>query len=255
MPMHVVLRGAITVLALTGAAHLVIADDKMAARAEACAKRNTVAAQHVCLDRDLTRSDALLGDLYQELSAKLKPSDAKGLADDQRAWKKERDACGAKTDCLADSYTDRIAELEQMLESMAFPNKSHVEIGCGEGQRFVDGECLQNAARGQGQQASARLSCDQFGKIKSEKSKTPITVEFVNNSDGYRTVMWIGFDGLPVQYADLNQGASVKQTTYLRHPWMFTDGPGNCIEMFMPQDGITRFEITVPSPAFGPEDD
>ena len=41
--------------------------------------------------------------------------------------------------------------------------------------------------------------------------------------------------------------------TYMTHPWMFTDGPGNCIEMFMPQPGVTRFAITAPNRNFGPE--
>ena len=56
---------------------------------------------------------------------------------------------------------------------------------------------------------------------------------------------------MPVDYA----GQSYTQTTYLTHPWMFTDGLGNCIEMFMPQKGVSRFEITVPNPAFGPDND
>ena len=63
--------------------------------------------------------------------------------------------------------------------------------------------------------------------------------------------MWINFEGMPVDYA----GQSYTQTTYLTHPWMFTDGLGNCIEMFMPQKGVSRFEITVPNPAFGPDND
>jgi len=103
---------------------------------------------------------------------------------------------------------------------------------------------------------SVRLSCKRFGTIKSVESKTPVKVTFVNKSDGHRAVMWIDFEGHPVDYAGLDQGETFTTPTHLTHPWMITDGPGNCIEMFMPQEeGDTRFELTVPSPVFGPEDD
>ena len=37
---------------------------------------------------------------------------------------------------------------------------------------------------------------------------------------------------------------------------MLTDGPGNCIEMFVPKSGgNTMFKIKEPSPIFGDEED
>jgi hypothetical protein len=65
--------------------------------------------------------------------------------------------------------------------------------------------------------------------------------------------MWIGFDGMPVEYANLNPGETFSVNTYVTHPWMITDGPGNCIEMFMPQPGRASFDITAPGRDFGPE--
>lgn len=94
-----------------------------------------------------------------------------------------------------------------------------------------------------------RDTCAAFGSIRSANSDWPVTVTFRNRSDGYRSVMWIGFDGRPVEYANLNPGEDFSINTYVSHPWMFTDGPGNCVEMFMPQMGVPVFEITAAAPS------
>jgi len=91
-------------------------------------------------------------------------------------------------------------------------------------------------------------TCQAFGQVRSLNSDHAVTVTFRNQSDGYRGVMWIGFDGVPVTYANLNPGEEFTINTYLTHPWMFTDGPGNCVEMFMPQLGIPVFAMTAPNP-------
>ncbi|MEM5503211.1 hypothetical protein WNY59_16650 [Ahrensia kielensis] len=96
-------------------------------------------------------------------------------------------------------------------------------------------------------------SCRAPENQKSRNLDTPITVTFANKSEGYRSVFWMDFDGKPVNYANLNAGEEFTIQTSLGHPWMFTDGPGNCIEMFQPQLGVNRFEIGAPSPSFGPE--
>ncbi|MCB1455268.1 MAG: hypothetical protein KDJ51_03150 [Nitratireductor sp.] len=96
-------------------------------------------------------------------------------------------------------------------------------------------------------------SCEALGNNRSQRSDVPVTMTFVNRSDGYRSVMWIGFDGQPVNYANLNPGEQFSVSTFLTHPWMFTDGPGNCIEMVMPQQGVNVFNITAPGRNFGPE--
>ena len=103
--------------------------------------------------------------------------------------------------------------------------------------------------------AASALSCRQFGKVRSVESKIPVRVTFVNRTAGHRGVLWINFKGQPIDYAALNPGQSYRVTTYLTHPWMFTDGPGNCIEMYMPRAGEARFEITAPNPVFGPGND
>ena len=86
-------------------------------------------------------------------------------------------------------------------------------------------------------------TCRHFGRVHSINSDVPVTVTFRNMTDSYRSVMWIGFDGVPKNYANLNPGQEFTVNTFLTHPWMFTDGPGNCVEMFMPRKGVSRFNI------------
>jgi hypothetical protein len=96
-------------------------------------------------------------------------------------------------------------------------------------------------------------TCDDLRGERARNSDVPVTVTLQNQSDGYRGILWIDFNGQPVEYANLNPGESFTINTYVTHPWMFTDGPGNCLEMFMPQPGISTFNITAPNRDFGPE--
>lgn len=97
------------------------------------------------------------------------------------------------------------------------------------------------------------LSCNDIGQIRSVGGGPATTVIFVNNSDGYRTLFWLDFNGTPVQYASLNPGESYSQETAVGHPWMITDGPGNCLEVYSPAPGQSVFSITAPGRYFGPE--
>jgi VHL beta domain len=92
---------------------------------------------------------------------------------------------------------------------------------------------------------AAAESCDLFGKIKSLNSKKPVTVTFVNRTDAMRIVMWLDFGGNPKEYAQLQPGEKTTIKTFITHPWMFTDGPGNCHEIFKPKRGVKTFRITV----------
>ncbi len=93
-------------------------------------------------------------------------------------------------------------------------------------------------------------SCTVLEHAVSKNSDVPVNVTFINRADGLRGVSWIGFDGLPQEYASLIPGEEFTIDTYVSHPWMFTDGPGNCLEMYMPQQGVPIFEITAPGRVF-----
>ena len=88
-------------------------------------------------------------------------------------------------------------------------------------------------------------------RVSSKNSDTPVTVNFVNRSGEYRSVMWVDFKGKWKNHANLNPGENFIARTFVTHPWIFTDGPGNCIEMFMPQKGIMQFNISRKSTGAG----
>jgi len=91
--------------------------------------------------------------------------------------------------------------------------------------------------------ASAR-SCRRFGRIRSRNSNQPVRVRFINRTSGQRSVMWIDYRGRPKQYKRLAPGQSYVQQTFAGHPWMFTDGPGNCKELFVPRANSSRYVIS-----------
>jgi len=89
-------------------------------------------------------------------------------------------------------------------------------------------------------------SCKDLFKVKSQNSAMPAKITFINKSGMYRSIMWLDFNGRPKDYASLNSGQEVTLDTFLTHPWMVTDGPGNCIEIVMPHAGTRVVTLTGP---------
>jgi von Hippel-Lindau disease tumor suppressor protein len=89
-------------------------------------------------------------------------------------------------------------------------------------------------------------SCKDLFKVKSQGSDTPAKITFINKSGMYRSILWLDFSGRPKDYAGLNSGDEVTLDTYLTHPWMVADGPGDCIEIFMPHAGTRVVTLTAP---------
>lgn len=77
-------------------------------------------------------------------------------------------------------------------------------------------------------------SCAERTSLRSEHSREPTKITFVNKSGMYRAMMWIDFKGQFKDYGGLNSGQQKTIDTFRTHPWMITDGPGNCIEIIMP---------------------
>jgi uncharacterized protein len=135
------------------------AGDKNQQRAAACAQQPTLTEQTICLDKGLTRQDGALNQAYAELRNIASASQFKDIRAEQLVWIKERNACGADTACLNDTYTDRITVLEQAQENIAYAGSSHDQI------------------------ASAELSCTVQSKLNSPtSSKEKVTVTFKNKS-------------------------------------------------------------------------
>ncbi len=100
---------------------------------------------------------------------------------------------------------------------------------------------------------AADASCQQLFKLKSKNSNTPTTITFVNGASTVRGIMWLGFDGHPKDYANLQTGESVTLQTFLTHPWMVVTGPGDCLEIVMPVAGGSTVSLFDEGPGAGEE--
>jgi hypothetical protein len=81
---------------------------------------------------------------------------------------------------------------------------------------------------------AGQLPCSQRGSLRSQHSREPTQVTFVNSSGMYRGIMWIDFQGQFKNYGGLNSGEKKTISTFRTHPWMITDGPGDCIQLVLP---------------------
>ncbi|HUU67550.1 MAG TPA: hypothetical protein VMW57_09785 [Methyloceanibacter sp.] len=87
-------------------------------------------------------------------------------------------------------------------------------------------------------------SCRSLSTLRSQNSNTRAKLIVINKSDMYRSVMWIDFNGQPKDYGGLNAGDQMTLDTFMTHPWMIADGPGDCIEIVMPHAGTRVVELT-----------
>ncbi len=87
------------------------------------------------------------------------------------------------------------------------------------------------------------LPCTQG--LRSLSSDVPVTVTFRNQTSIMRRITWLDFNGNRVDYAQIQPGEQYTINTFATHPWEFSDGPGNCTEMFMPVPGVQVFDLTL----------
>lgn len=70
----------------------------------------------VCADLTLNDQDVRMAQLY-DITRRLVPMGTRGaIMDRQVVWLRQRQACGANRQCLANAYAGRIAELNQVME-------------------------------------------------------------------------------------------------------------------------------------------
>ena len=85
--------------------------------------------------------------------------------------------------------------------------------------------------------SSARVgqrSCSERTSLRSQHSREPTKITFVNQSSTYRSLAWINFQGKLQEYGGLNPGEKKTINTFRTHPWMISTGPGDCLQLFMP---------------------
>jgi len=81
------------------------------------------------------------------------------------------------------------------------------------------------------------LGCEVVGTLKTTVTGAEASVTFANASGASRAVLWIDGEGVPQTYASLNSGEQYVQPTFVGHPWLIADGPGNCLGIYMPSAG------------------
>lgn len=201
-----------------------LAIDKAASRAEACATRDTPAERMICGDRQLTRLDAELNELYAMLRGSMTAADFRYLRDDQRDWLNVRNRCGANFDCLAGEYDNRIVFLQQQVEAVRDSRAAEQD----------------NA----GMNAGHRAVCDGEGEVRSLNGDIATTIAFMNRADSEEDsykIYWLDYQGNRKLYATIYKGQTHEQATFLSHPWVVTSPvPGGgeiCLGIYMPDPG------------------
>ncbi len=100
--------------------------------------------------------------------------------------------------------------------------------------------------------AAGDIPCSAAQSLRSQNSAQPTQMTFVNRTGEGRAILWIGFDGRTKQYAYLNPGQSFLVNTFVTHPWMVTNGPGDCIDIYMPRSTPRTVRLTAHTSMGGP---
>ncbi len=133
---------AATTLALSCLISPSLAEESSEMRELFCRRQPTMAARAICLSNDLIQRDAYMNEVSGKLR-KLMTRDAfKSFQREQVIWVKERNGCGADAKCITSKYEDRTAVIEQIIENLENPDKSHTETGCRENEKFIEGKCV-----------------------------------------------------------------------------------------------------------------
>lgn len=81
-----------------------------------CAKARKPDEKAICANRDLNDQDVRVDQLYG-ITRHLAPMGGRGaIMDDQRAWLKARQTCGANQACLKRGYDKRLGELNKVMD-------------------------------------------------------------------------------------------------------------------------------------------
>ncbi len=77
-------------------------------------------------------------------------------------------------------------------------------------------------------------SCSEMKNLRSQHSREPTKITFVNKTSTYRALNWIDFKGAQKSYGGLNPGERKTINTFRTHPWVSATGPGDCIQIILP---------------------
>jgi uncharacterized protein len=75
----------------------------------------------ICDDRGLNDLDVKMATTFELLAGLMPMGNRDILRDDQSAWLKTRQACGADTDCLRKAYAVRLEQLQEAYKGLIKP--------------------------------------------------------------------------------------------------------------------------------------
>jgi hypothetical protein len=85
-------------------------------------------------------------------------------------------------------------------------------------------------------------ACDHASSLASQNSLDPVYINFVNNANRTLTINWINYDGLEVNYFELEDGESVGVPSFLTHPWIIRLADEGCSTIIIPKYGANASE-------------
>lgn len=84
-----------------------------------CGQASSPADREICKSYELGQKEARMATLYGVATALVAMGQRGDIQDKQRAWLKEREACGARFRCLNRIYDRRIGELDSVINNIA----------------------------------------------------------------------------------------------------------------------------------------
>jgi uncharacterized protein len=192
--MRLSLAPGILIIALVGAAHAYAAERP----SFDCAKAATATERTICANDRLARLDRSLATAYRRLGAELAVT-GEVFANEQTAFLKQRDACGADVACLVRNMEERRAALALERQSKAGPEEAFVGRYRSSYGRIILRRTLNRdyEMTGQTSDPKGRWTCDISGKIKSVETGTA-TVEAGEDDDSRPLYLKIRRDALIV---------------------------------------------------------
>jgi uncharacterized protein YecT (DUF1311 family) len=177
--MRLSLTPGILTVALVGAMHARAAERP----SFDCAKASTATERTICANDRLARLDRSLATVYRQLKGELAVI-GEVFANEQTAFLKQRDACGADVACLVRHMEERRAALALERQSKAGPEEAFVgryrsSYGWIILRRTLDRDYEMT---GQTSDPNGRWTCDISGKVKSVEAGTA-TVEAGEDDD------------------------------------------------------------------------
>jgi len=97
------------------------ASDANAASFNCSARNLTANEQTICSDLQLNDDDVKMATMYTMLKGLFAMGVSGNMADDQRAWLKTREACGADVACISKAYKVRIGQLQKLYDGIDKP--------------------------------------------------------------------------------------------------------------------------------------